>query len=114
MNEVVIIILSAVVTFLFGEKLYSWIFVKQDRKAKETSNDAKAVETLERAMGLLQLQFEKSNSDSTEKQEIIIQQQKDLYTEREEKSKLREELAVAKCRECQVHGCADRKPQTGY
>lgn len=114
MSEVVTIILSAVVTFLFGEKLYTWIFVKQDKRSKEADNEAKAVETLQRALDLIQSQLEKSNSDSMEKQQLIIQQQKDLYTEREERSKLKTECEVLKCRECRVHGCPNREPQTGY
>lgn len=113
-SEILIIVMSAVCTFLFGEKLYTYIFLKEDKEAKQADNEARAVETLERAMGLLMGRLEKSDSDSAEKQKIIIAQQKDLYNEREEKSKLREELAVAKCRECQRHGCKDREPQTGY
>lgn len=113
-SEIITIIIGAVVTFLFGEKLYTWIFVKQDKQSKEADNEAKAVETLQRALELIQGQLEKSNSDSADKQAVIVQQQKDLYRERAESAKKTTEIEVLKCRECRRHGCAEREPQTGY
>lgn len=113
MNALTIII-SAITTFLFGEKLYNWIFVKQDKKSKEADNEAKAVETLQKALDLIQGQLEKSNADSAEKQSVIVAQQKELYTERAESARKTTEIEVLKCRECRVRGCADREPQTGY
>lgn len=112
--EVLTIVISAVVAFLFGEKLYTWIFVKQDKQAKEADNEARAVETLQKALDLIQRQLEKSNADSAEKQSIIVSQQKELYNERAELAKKTTEVEVLKCRECRKHGCADREPQTGY
>lgn len=120
-SEILQIVVSALVAFLFGEKLYTWIFVKEDKAAKQTDNFAKLTESFQSAIQALQssnqglqAQLERSNNDSSEKQEVIIQQQKDLFGEREEKAQLREELAVVKCRECRRHGCKRREPQTGY
>lgn len=113
-TEIVLVIISAVVTFLFGEKLYTWIFVKQDKQAKQADNEAKAVDTLQKALELIQGQLEKSNADSAEKQETIVRQQKELYVERSESAKKTTEIEVLKCRECRKHGCQNREPQTGY
>lgn len=113
-NNILQIIISAIVAFLFGKSLYDWFFVKQDKKAREKDNEGKAVETLQKALELIQGQLEKSNADSTEKQAIIVQQQKDLYNERTENAKKTTEIEVLKCRECRRHGCQHREPQTGY
>ena len=112
--EVLTIIISAVVAFLFGEKLYTWIFVKQDKQAKEAENESKTVDTLSKSLDILQGQLEKSNEDSVEKQDTIVRLQKELYNERAELAKKTTEVEVLKCRECRRHGCAEREPQTGY
>lgn len=113
-TEIITLIVGAITTFLFGEKLYTWIFVKQDKRAKEADNEAKAVETLQKALELIASQLDKSNTDSAEKQELIISLQKDLYKEREEKAKMTTEVEVLKCKECRVHGCDRRDPPNGY
>lgn len=112
--QVIVLVLGAIVSFLFGEKLYTWFFLHEDKTAKRTDNFTKLADVLQSGMNAINAQLDRSNKDSAEKQELIIQQQKDLYLEREEKAKLKEDLAVAKCRECRVHGCKDREPQTGY
>lgn len=113
-NDVLLLIVGAFSTFLFGEKLYTWIFVKEDRRSKAADNEAKAVETLQKALDLLQVQLEKSNQDSVEKQAIIVQQQKELYNERAESARKTTEIEVLKYKECRIRACGNREPQTGY
>lgn len=108
------IVITGIVTFLFGKELYYWFFVKQDRQSKQADNEAKAVETLQKALELIQKQLETSNADSAEKQSIIVFQQKELFNERADSAKKTTEIEVLKCRECRKHGCQDREPQTGY
>lgn len=113
-TEIALVIISAVVTFLFGEKLYTWIFVKQDKQAKKADTEAKTVETLRKALDILQIQLEKSNQDSAEKQAIIVQQQKELYNERAESARKTTEIEILKYKECRIRGCGTREPQSGY
>lgn len=112
--EIVTIVIGAIVTFLFGEKLYTWIFVREDKAAKQTDNLSKMTEVLQSTVHALQEQLERSNKDSVEKQEVIIRQQKELYEAREQLANANVEITKLKYTQCQVRGCANRKPQTGY
>lgn len=113
-TEILLTVISALVTFLCGEKLYTWFFVKEDKTAKQTDNFTKLAEVLQSTVAALQEQLERSNRDSAEKQEVIINQQKELYGAREELAKANVEIVKLKYTQCLVKGCGNREPQTGY
>lgn len=113
-TEILLTVISTLMTFLCGEKLYTWFFVKEDKAAKQTDNLSKLAEVLQSTVLALQEQLERSNKDSVEKQEVIIRQQKELYEVREQLANANVEITKLKYTQCQVRGCANRKPQTGY
>lgn len=113
-TEILLTVISALVTFLCGEKLYTWIFVKEDKAAKRTDNLSKLVDAVQSTVIALQGQLERSDKDSAEKQEVIIEQQKENFELREKLANANVEIVKLKHTQCQVRGCASRKPQTGY
>lgn len=110
-------IIGIVGTILGGIDLIALIslllYYRVNKKSKEIENDAHGNETMSQVINTLKEQFDRSNEDSKEKQELI-----DAL--RAEKFELEKKIAALEFEntkncfwKCEVKGCANRIPPNG-
>lgn len=100
-------IVSAIVSLIAGGGLAGVLFFRERKRAEQLKNEASASEQW-------RVLFERSDSDSHDKDSRIDKLYEELSRIRERNNKLSTENAVLRLKKCEVNGCNSRKPARGY
>lgn len=100
-------LIASVGSLLAGSGVAGVLFYREKKRAEQLKNEASAAEQWK-------LLFERSDSDTRDKDARIDKLYDEQSRLRERLNKLSTENAVLRLKKCEVNGCNNRKPARGY